>query len=330
MRDQCQGKVTKHTVFQHQSAEVADEANLISWEMVQKHSAEALATPTSAADQVSEISSDLTRGESAFTAPYDGSSTTLEEKSMQRLPTAFARTLSSIPSYSQTKRDKIMADSHLKFVVVGDGGIGKTCLLISYVQREFPTEYVPTVFENYVTKIEGPKRKIIELALWDTAGQEEYNRLRPLSYSEVDILMVCYAVNSKISLQNVEDLWMPEVKHFCPDTPVILVGLKSDLLSQRNAEERVDRNKADLVAKKLGAFAHIQCSAKLQNDVDEVFNAALNTALRDRLNEPKDLTPLIKNAFKKRSTAPNRPIAPSKVATTSKKTPHRKFNCTII
>lgn len=299
--------------------------------MVSERCVPALVRSVTTAGQGSEISSGLTREESAFTTPFDESSTTLEEKSVQRLPTAFARTLSSVASYSQIKRCTTMADRHLKFVVVGDGGVGKTCLLISYVQRKFPEDYVPTVFENYVTKIEGPKRKIIELALWDTAGQEEYNRLRPLSYSEVDILMVCYAVNNRASLQNVEDLWMPEVKHFCPNTPIILVGLKSDLRGQRNVGEFVDPQKAELVAQKLGAFSHIQCSAKCRDEVDEVFNEALNTALKDLLNEPKDLPPLLKNAFKRKHTAKNKAsFATTKKSPPKKKTPHKKFGCTII
>lgn len=274
---------------------------------------------TSSGEQRSEFSSEMTREESAFTT-----SSTLEEKSVQRLPTAFARTLSSIPSYAQARRNNKAPDSHLKFVVVGDGGVGKTCLLISYVQRKFPTEYVPTVFENYVTKIEGPRNMTIELALWDTAGQEEYNRLRPLSYAEVDILMVCYAVDNKTSLQNVQDLWIPEVKHFCPDVPIMLIGLKSDLYARDNIDDLVDPRQAESIAKSLGAFVHVQCSAKLRSDIDGVFNVALTTALRDVLSQPKEMAPIIKNPFKRKSVQ-----AKTKDNRKDKKKPSR-FGCTVL
>lgn len=110
-----------------------------------------------------------------------------------------------------------------KFVVVGDGGCGKTCLLISYSQGYFPEvglgamrrarrvlnavqKYVPTVFENYIAQtVHRSSGKTVELALWDTAGQEEYDRLRPLSYPETDLLFVCFAIDCPASLENVMD-----------------------------------------------------------------------------------------------------------------------------
>lgn len=66
--------------------------------------------------------------------------------------------------------------------------------------------YVPTVFENYITQVEHKASgKGVELALWDTAGQEEYDRLRPLSYPETDLLFVCFAIDCPNSLENVLD-----------------------------------------------------------------------------------------------------------------------------
>lgn len=68
--------------------------------------------------------------------------------------------------------------------------------------------------------------KQVELALWDTAGQEDYDRLRPLSYPDTDVILMCFSIDSPDSLENIPEKWTPEVKHFCPNVPIILVGNK--------------------------------------------------------------------------------------------------------
>ncbi|OJD13019.1 GTP-binding protein rhoC [Emergomyces pasteurianus Ep9510] len=186
-----------------------------------------------------------------------------------------ATNITQPPSYSK------------KFVVVGDGGCGKTCLLISYSQGYFPEKYVPTVFENYITQtMHVPTGKTVELALWDTAGQEEYDRLRPLSYPETDLLFVCFAIDCPVSLENVMDKWYPEVLHFCPTTPLILVGLKSDLRNKRTCIDLlktqgltpVTPEQGQAVAQRMGA-TYVECSSKEMRGVDEVFELAVNTAV---------------------------------------------------
>ncbi|KAI9774279.1 MAG: Rho GTPase [Geoglossum simile] len=186
-------------------------------------------------------------------------------------------TLTQPPSYSK------------KLVVVGDGGCGKTCLLISYSQGYFPEKYVPTVFENYITHTIHPATgKTVELALWDTAGQEEYDRLRPLSYPETDLLFVCFAIDCPNSLENVMDKWYPEVLHFCPLTPLILVGLKSDLRTKRTCIDLlktqgltpVTPDQGAAVAQRMGA-QYMECSSKEMTGVDEVFELAVTMAVGD-------------------------------------------------
>ncbi|TKA33756.1 GTP-binding protein rhoC [Salinomyces thailandicus] len=175
-----------------------------------------------------------------------------------------------------------------KFVVVGDGGCGKTCLLISYSQGYFPERYVPTVFENYITQVEHKQSgKGVELALWDTAGQEEYDRLRPLSYPETDLLFVCFAIDCPNSLENVLDKWYPEVLHFCPTTPIILCGLKSDLRHKRTCIELlktqgltpVTTSQGKAVATKMSAL-YMECSSKEMSGVHEIFDTAIDIAVR--------------------------------------------------
>ena len=123
-----------------------------------------------------------------------------------------------------------MAAIRKKLVIVGDGACGKTCLLIVFSKDQFPEVYVPTVFENYVADIEVDAETVyakqVELALWDTAGQEDYDRLRPLSYPDTDVVLMCFSIDSPDSLENIPEKWTPEVKHFCPNVPIILVGNK--------------------------------------------------------------------------------------------------------
>lgn len=68
-----------------------------------------------------------------------------------------------------------------------------------------PQDYVPTVFENYIAIINHESGKSIELSLWDTAGQEEYDRLRPLCYPETDVILACFAIDQIQSFENVKD-----------------------------------------------------------------------------------------------------------------------------
>jgi small GTP-binding protein len=180
-----------------------------------------------------------------------------------------------------------MAAIRKKLVIVGDGACGKTCLLIVFSKDQFPEVYVPTVFENYVADIEVDGKQV-ELALWDTAGQEDYDRLRPLSYPDTDVILMCFSVDSPDSLENIPEKWTPEVKHFCPNVPIILVGNKKDLRNDPNTINELKKMKQEPVkpqdgrsmAEKINAFAYLECSAKSKEGVREVFENATRAALQ--------------------------------------------------
>uniref|UniRef100_A0A8C0VUC2 Ras homolog family member A n=1 Tax=Cyanistes caeruleus TaxID=156563 RepID=A0A8C0VUC2_CYACU len=158
-----------------------------------------------------------------------------------------------------------MAAIRKKLVIVGDGACGKTCLLIVFSKDQFPEVYVPTVFENYVADIEVDGKQV-ELALWDTAGQEDYDRLRPLSYPDTDVILMCFSIDSPDSLENIPEKWTPEVKHFCPNVPIILVGNKKDLRNDEHTRRELAKMKQEPVkpeegrdmANRIGAFGICQ------------------------------------------------------------------------
>uniref|UniRef100_A0A3Q2R0B5 Ras homolog gene family, member Aa n=2 Tax=Fundulus heteroclitus TaxID=8078 RepID=A0A3Q2R0B5_FUNHE len=178
-----------------------------------------------------------------------------------------------------------MANLRKKLVIVGDGSCGKTCLLIVFTKDHFPEVYVPTVFENYVADIE-VDGKTVQLALWDTAGQEDYDRLRPLSYPDTDVVLMCFSVDNRDSLENISEKWSPEVKHFCPNVPIILVANKTDLRNDRQTRETLARRKQEPVkyeegknkALHIGAYSYQECSAKSKEGVREIFEVATTAA----------------------------------------------------
>lgn len=159
----------------------------------------------------------------------------------------------------------------IKCVVVGDGAVGKTCLLISYAKNEFPRKYVPTVFDNYAVtiKISGQS---YSLGLFDTAGQEEYDRLRPLSYPQTDVFLVTFSVVNPNSYENIKEKWVPEIVHHCPQTPFLIVGTQVDLREDSEILKKLSKNRqkplsldqGEKLARELKAFKYVECSALTQ------------------------------------------------------------------
>ncbi|KAJ2064687.1 hypothetical protein GGI17_000829 [Coemansia sp. S146] len=177
-----------------------------------------------------------------------------------------------------------------KMVVVGDGACGKTCLLQTFRDGQFPSDdrYIPTVFDVCIVDLER-KGGVVELALWDTAGQEDFDRLRVMSYPEADVVVICFSVDSRDSLENVLEKWVPEAREHAPRAKLVLAALKIDL---RTDEENLEHMRRVLqaaplaygdgvrLAKALGA-PYVECSAKMGVGVRHVLETAVSLVVSD-------------------------------------------------
>jgi len=180
---------------------------------------------------------------------------------------------------------------NVKCVVVGDGCVGKTCLIWVYANDSFPEQYLPTVFDSYTAnvKVDG---ELYCLSLWDTAGQDAYDRLRPLSYPQTDVFLLCFSTADPTSFLNIRSKWYPEISHHAPGVPIILVGTKLDLREAHEAKEGVsatpNKQRSSRWARsvvtneegvKLGqdirARCYLECSALKLRGVVRVFHEAI-------------------------------------------------------
>ncbi|XP_076741493.1 ras-related C3 botulinum toxin substrate 2-like [Maylandia zebra] len=138
--------------------------------------------------------------------------------------------------------------------------------------------------------------KPVNLGLWDTAGQEDYDRLRSCSsYSNSlspclsiqDVFLICFSLVSPASYENVRAKWYPEVRHHCPSTPIILVGTKLDLRDEKDTIEKMkDKKLAPItypqglaLAKEIDAVKYLECSALTQRGLKTVFDEAIRAVL---------------------------------------------------
>lgn len=115
---------------------------------------------------------------------------------------------------------------------------------------------------------------------YNLIGQEDYDRLRPLSYPQTDVFLVCFSVTSPASFENVKEKWFPEVHHHCPGVPCLIVGTQVDLRDDAQVIEKLARQKqrpvtseqGERLARELGAVKYVECSALTQKGLKNVFD----------------------------------------------------------
>merc|ERR1719233_464906 len=129
--------------------------------------------------------------------------------------------------------------------------------------------------------------KTVNVSLYDTAGNEEYARLRPIAYPQTDIFLLCFRINNKVSYENVRNVWVPEIRHHCPKVPYMIVGTMADLRSEEKMDKQPNSGQASMVsseegtklAEQVGAVHYMECSAFTQVGLKQVFEKAIRFAV---------------------------------------------------
>ncbi len=172
-------------------------------------------------------------------------------------------------------------------LTLGDQKSGKFCMLHRYTKGEFVYPHRPTEEDIFERKenVDGE-----EVMLWLTIGgsTDEYFKLRINTYKNIKpcIILLCFSVGNRESFTNIRKKWYPEIKQYCSDIPVFIVGSKNDL---REDEEFVlELAKHDVVpvtvdegqqlAQETGAQAYLECSAKTNEGIEELFHTVAKTA----------------------------------------------------
>ena len=163
-------------------------------------------------------------------------------------------------------------DIRIKVILVGDAGVGKTALAMSYLHRIFSPIYLQTIGVEFYPKLINMDNRLVEFMIWDTAGQERFGFLMPMYYKGAKAALLVYDITRKETFINIET-WLEKIRKYSGDIPIILAGNKTDLEDFRLVNE--DEG-ADLAQKNKLLF--IETSAKTGKNVGEVFHRLFRSA----------------------------------------------------
>jgi len=230
-------------------------------------------------------------------APYTPATTTTSTATTKPTTTRASRAMSlfsfssssSSSSSSSASSSSSSTSGETKVVVIGNGAVGKTSMLITYTTKSFPSEYVPSAFDSFTQLVMAKNGTVVPLNLWDTAGQEDYDRLRPLSYPGTHVFVIAFSVISPSSLESVKSKWIPEITTHSPGTPAILVGTKTDLRDSPTTLEDlaskklkpVTKEEAEKFAKEIPTIVqYFECSSLQNKGLDELFQYIADSTLK--------------------------------------------------
>ena len=157
-------------------------------------------------------------------------------------------------------------DHLYKLLLIGDSGVGKSCLLLRFADDTYTESYISTIGVDFKIRTIQLDGKTIKLQIWDTAGQERFRTITSSYYRGANGIIVVYDVTDQVSFNNVKQ-WLQEIDRYaCENVNKLLVGNKCDLVSQK----AVDYTTAKEFAESLGV-PFLETSAKNSTNVEEAF-----------------------------------------------------------
>ncbi|NVM03781.1 MAG: GTP-binding protein [Candidatus Helarchaeota archaeon] len=162
----------------------------------------------------------------------------------------------------------------LKAVVIGDGGVGKTSLIVRHVDKKFDEEYKPTLGFDISLKTIPVEDAKAELLLWDIGGQAIFKEIRESYLEGSHCCFIVFDLTNKESFEHLKD-WLTELKRFAGEIPFMIIGNKNDLKDKR----KISKEEMEKKAKEIGAVYCFETSAKTGDGVDDAFKELTNASV---------------------------------------------------
>lgn len=172
-------------------------------------------------------------------------------------------------------------DFLFKLLIVGESGVGKTCMLLRFADDKFEETFLSTIGVDFKVKEIDCEGKKIKLQIWDSAGQERFRNITSSYYRNCHGIIIVYDITRHDTFAKVKE-WIDEVRKFVPTAPLLLVGNKADLEDQR----QVTTAEAEELAKSQGLVL-LETSAKTSLNINDAFAELAKQLMKDAANKPK-------------------------------------------
>ncbi|XP_069119238.1 ras-like GTP-binding protein RhoL [Argopecten irradians] len=165
--------------------------------------------------------------------------------------------------------------------LVGDGMVGKTSIAHTYIGKGIGDQYVATVFENYAggTSIDGESYIV---SIYDPAGQHDYSRMRACTYTDCEVILLCYNANDRDTFNHITSFWLPEIRKFRGNkSSIILIATQTDTRNP-DSDFSISTQEGEDLARETNAVGYMETTIQDYYSVKDVFEKAVTCALKCR------------------------------------------------